>query len=277
MNLTMDILRLLTVKALRGRTWCGLRVFDSPGEPADLRLPSERAPYVAVYVDDGDFSLTEKASIGGGSLFDPGGNCWLVIEVNVAGQGQDNPDPQEDADPTDPDIDRPVRDRQILALTDPALELRIGLIARQCMVALTSPDNPWAELWRILAPDRLEVQVRRGGSGLDQPNEPAFRYASRVMRIHVGLLAEPVPGEVYGPTDFWPRVLAMMESDDQLKGIAGILRDHLDGGEVQPWEVDQMRAMLTNEGVRGIGIGPVRADMRETPPAALDGVTVGKL
>jgi hypothetical protein len=277
MNLTLDVLRLLTVKALRGRTWAGLRVYDSPAEPADLRLPKERAPYIAVYVDDGDVKSLRENEIGGGSLY-ADGEALLIVEVSVAGQAEDNPaiNPDDDADPTDPDIDRQLADPHTLALTDPALELRIGLIAAQACHALSEPDNPWAELWRTLAPDRISLEIRRGGSGQDNREEEAYRYATRHMRLRVGLMQEPAPGEGHGRVPgFWKDCLEAMEADEQYRGIAALLRLHLDGGlPEQGWRKAQRQGTLTEAAVRGIGIGPALRGMEETPYVENgDGVT----
>jgi hypothetical protein len=269
MNFSMDALRWLTVKAIRGRTWAQMRVYDSPGEPADLRMATERAPFIAVYTDDADFDLSDP-SASAGSLYDAGGTVFLVVEVAVAGQMESDapapPPPEGDQDPSDPDMDKPVVDRAILASTDPALEAHIGFMARQVIDALAAPDNPWAELWRRLAPERASVQVRRGGSGLDPKQDGAIRFASRVMRFELGVLGEPVPGDCLVPGGFWTDFLAMAGADEELDGVASILRDHLEGTGQEPWLVAQRGMTLTDQGVRGIGIGPAIQESRETPP-----------
>jgi hypothetical protein len=278
MNLTMDALRWVAVKAIRGRTWAGLAVYDSPGEPADLRMETERAPFIGVFTDDADFDLNAAESAGVGSLYDNGGKVYLVLEVSVAGQLTDVPerdparfegeggDAPVDADPIDPDMDVAVRDRGILAATDAALEARIGFIARQAVDALCAPDNPWAQLFLQCAPGRGRVEVRRGGSGHD-PDQPtqAVRFASRIIRMECDVIGEPVRGEDLPADGFWSQFLALAAQDADLSELASIVSDHLEGVDAQPWMVDQRRGMLTDRGLRGIGIGPALQRDKETP------------
>ena len=62
MILGQDVLRLLTVKALKGRTWAGERVYDSPAQPADLKIAEERAPFIGVYTDDADADTQRRVA-----------------------------------------------------------------------------------------------------------------------------------------------------------------------------------------------------------------------
>lgn len=279
MNLTMDTLRWLTVKALRGRTWAGLAVYDSPGEPADLRMEKERAPFIGVFTDDADFDLGAEPSAGAESLYDGGGTVYLVIEVSVAGQMEDVPAraEEEDQDPLDPDMDRAVKDRGTLAATDAALEARIGFIARQAVDALCAPDNPWAELWRMLSPGRGKVSIRRGGSGQD-PDQPtqAVRFASRIIRIDCQVLGEPVRGEKLEADGFWRQFLEAAGADPDLAELANIVSDHLEDPQVENWLVQQRALMATAKGVRGIGIGPATEESRETPTLVHGGLTIAE-
>ena len=265
MMLAMDTLRWITVLALRDRTWAGPRVYDSPGQPADLRMESERAPFIAVYTDDADFVLGDQEGVGTASLYDSGGTAFLVIEVAVAGQMSDIPevDPAED-----PDMIRTVRDRNILAATDQGLEARIGFIARQVMDALMDPSNEWAELWRQLVVERNKVEVRRGGSGHEAGQDSAQRFASRIIRMELGIVGEPAPGEPQPADGFWARFLAKALPDPELGGIASIISDHLETDEGEAWRNSQRALGLTERGLRGIGIGPATAESQETPPLA---------
>lgn len=267
MMLSMDVLRWVTVMALRDRTWAGPRVYDSPGQPADLRMESERAPFVAVYTDDADFELEEETGVGVASLYDSGGTALLIIEVAVAGQMQDvAPADDPEDEPEDADMFRVVADRNILAATDQGLEARIGFISRQVMDALADPSNPWAELWRRMTPVRKKVEVRRGGPGNEAAQEGAQRFASRIMRLHLGILGEPAPGEAQPPEGFWPAFLALASESEEMSGIASIIQDHLETKETNAWRNAQRAMSLTERGVRGIGIGPATLESQETPP-----------
>jgi hypothetical protein len=256
MNLCMDVLRLLTVQALRGRTWCANRVYDSPGEPADLRAAKERQPYIAVYIDDGDCEMQKEQGTAKPTLYCDEPQCTLIVEVTVAGQTDDVP-----GAPDDNDLVAEQADPNIIANTDAGLEIRIGLIMRQVVDALSAPDNPWSELWRTLATDFIKVENRRGGSGLEK-DEEAVRNASRVMRLQVGLLSEPAPGPLL---PFWQKFLDMADQDERVAGISGIIRQILQPKDVQQWRAIQRAGSMTEDTVRGLGLGPVFADFYETP------------
>lgn len=271
MNICMDVLRMITVKALQGRTWCNMRVFDSPAEPADLRLEKERAPYIGVYIDDGDFPLGDGPGVGVESLYSDVGTCWLLIEVSVAGQGEDAPENPAGEQNPDPSIIRKLADNKPLAYTDAGLELRIGLMARQVMDALSDPNSPWGNLWKRMAVERHDVQIRRGGSGLEDDQQPGVRYASRIIRMKVGLLGEPAPG--MADSEFWRDFFALAATDSQVKGAAAVIRQFLEPEPNEPaWLAAARANSWTPEAVRAIGIGPALKTLEgqpwnETPPA----------
>lgn len=278
MNICMDVLRMVTVKALQGKTWCGMRVFDSPAEPADLRLANERAPYIGVYIDDADADLEALGGLGVENIYADTPTCWLLIEVSVAGQGEDTPD-NANGDNPDPSILRPKADANAIAFTDAGLELRIGLMARQVFDALADPTSPWANLWKLMAVERREIQIRRGGSGLEEDQQPGVRYASRIIRMRIGMLSEPAPGDATG--EFWSKFFALAATDNQVKGAAAVIQQFLAPEDGEPgWLATARANSWTPDAVRAIGLGPVLKTLEgqpwnETPPAdGDDAVTV---
>lgn len=257
--LGQDILRLLTVKALRGRTWAGMRVFDSPAKPADLMIEQERAAFIGVYTDEADHTLD------GQSFHNPESQVYLLIECATADRitvpGKPNgPSPSEP----------PAGGSTItISQTDEALELIIGLLARQAVQALLATDNIWSELWRLFCtPGRSRVETRRGGPG-QQAQQSAVRYASRVMRMQLTVLADPVYGEAI-PEGFWKRFFEAIEADtDDLAHIAPILRAHFETNPLlASWRIEQKRGTYTFEALRSLGITPlpqVIPDEQEPP------------
>jgi len=249
MILAMDVLRWLTVRALVGQTWAGANVLDSPSQPADLRILEDQAPFIAVYTDDADLTLD------GNSIADGRAEVYLVIEVAV-GESVERTPPANENDPEP----LPVR----MGETDRGREATIGYIARQVNQALTATGNPWAELWRVLAPVRSKVEVRRGGAGQEQV--PAVRFASRIMRYTVEVLSDPVLGEPV-PEGFWADFLTAASADPDLADTARLVRAEIAGGGALPsWRIAQKQLTLTNEGVRSLGIAPVViSDETEAP------------
>lgn len=256
MILTQDILRLLTVKALRGRTFVGSRVFDSPAQAADIKLDADREPYIGVFTDDADIDPLELSMATGQAT------VWLLIEVAVSDVYQMTTNPG-DRDPSDPDIDQVPADTLVrdLAETDEALELQVGLICRQVGQALFSADNPWAEFWRKMTiRDRSKIEVRRGGPGHDPDKAPAVRYASRVIRMQLRTIAEPLfrTGELPA---FWNQLLTAFEADAEMGAIGKILRAHIvSDNDLSHWVEQWSLLNISREGTMAAGIAPHAAD-----------------
>jgi hypothetical protein len=170
----MDALRLITVRALMGRTWAGARVFDSPSNPANLRLEEDRAPFLSVFVDDGDQGDEQGGEPVGFSLDLPA--VWLIIECAVAVSVAVDPATREPVDHYGEDgtaydsQGNPIADPELVTTlqeTDAASEIQIGLLAQQAISAIQATDNPWADLWRLHTASGIrKVEVRRGGNGM---------------------------------------------------------------------------------------------------------------
>ncbi len=265
MILAQDVLRWITVKALRHRTWAGSRVFDAPAQPSDLRMEADRATFVSVFTDDSLIKLDGNSLNAGDAAID------LVIEVAVADQTTIVPD-EGDRDPSDPDIDRPPATSMTtkLATTDEGLEATIGFVAAQCAQALMAADNPWAELWRLMAYQREQVTVRRGGPLQEGREEPAVRYASRVLRMRLHVVADPIWGEALEPGTFWYSFLEAAEADAEMQGIAKIVRAHIEypGDPIPSWQIQQAIMMVTQKGIVRMGIAPLVGEDMLAPDIA---------
>lgn len=276
MILAMDVLRWLAVKAIRGgNTWAGQNVFDSPAQPADLRLAENQAPFIAVYTDDCDIELEggfeQSNSLGLNSPI-----VFLIIECAVAA-----PMTVEDVREnqlTDDDDDADTSPVQ-LSGTDPALEAQIAFISRQTVQALLQTNNPWSELFRELVTKFVKVEIRRGGPDPER-GHTAVRFASRVMRITVEILSEPVMGEGVTAQEhpFWHKFLTTADADPELAEVADIVRAHFTGAPIPSWRVAQKLLTLTRAGVDSLGITPaIIPDEAEAPgfetvdPAKPDG------
>lgn len=255
MIIGQDILRLLTCRVLRGQTFAGNRVFDSPAQPADLKIAEDRAPFIAVYTDDADADLQDQSF----NLADT--RVYLLIECACVAGAEKNPDM------TDEQKKLAVE----LAHTDEALELAIGILSRQCIQAFQD-HTPWAELWKkFTSTGRHRVEVRRGGPG-QQSQQTAIRFASRIMRMQVNVLSDPVYGESTETTGFWKQFVALAEKDDELgfrpdptsddpnpQSVIELIRSQWETNPPAPqWRVDQRRGLWTNRALHSLGITPPR-------------------
>jgi hypothetical protein len=255
MNLGMNVLRLLAVRAIRGNTWAEERVYDSPATPADIRVQTNRETYIAVYVDSGDANLKDNTT-----LTAPG-SADLVIEVGVASPqrfdqagnpvGDETPAPRAGSTVTQ------------LNATDEGMEMTIGLVAHQAMQALvsTKATNPWAELFRMLTVAQYEnLSIRRGGPVNETPNKPTPRFASRIVIIRCGMIADPPRGVPMEPGTFWPTFLDATKDDPELAGVSSLIRAHIEPptGALPDWRQAQKLLTLTNEGAHSLGMAPLR-------------------
>lgn len=257
--LSLDILRLIAVKALKGQTWAEDKVFDSPATVADLRIESERQPFIAVFVDEGDTEGIEYPAASGPL------NTKLIIEAGVASSivlpvlSGTAPEPSSGVTQ--------------LNDTDAGLEMTIGFLAQQVRDAFLSTSNPWAELFREFTGAQLRrLDCVRGGPSADQ-SKPPQRYASRILIFHTGVLAMPPRGAHLESGTFWPHFLEMAAADQELAGIGELVSAHLiyPSGELPEWRMAQKYLGSTADIVQGLGISPYQPsdqiETQETPIA----------
>lgn len=239
MSLAALALRLVTVKALTGRTLAGDRVFDSEVGTLQAKAAEERAPVLLIFTDE------EKQKGIGKDLFgcSSSRSLTLVIEAVVAEFGTSDGETVMN-----------------LPSTDAAREAALDLLRRQCMAAFTDtrPEAGWAELWRQIVHGVTEVSVVRGAD-----SQNGARFAAKQISLTVDTLGEPAPGEglVYG----WQDIVEAFEADDDLAGFGALIRSELESPVGQPaWAIAQAQLGLTREGVAALGLGPA-------PPAGAGG------
>ena len=235
-------------------------MFDSPAQPADTKVAEDRAPFIAVYTDDADCNLDSH------NFNEADSRVYLLIECACVAAGAVQGEERHE---------KAVE----LAHTDEGLELAIGFLSRQCIQALQA-HTPWAELWKkFTATGRHRVEVRRGGPG-QQGQQAAIRFASRIMRMQLNILADPVYGEPT-PKGFWTEFLALAEQDEELsarpdptddipdpQSVVEMIRAQWETSPAAPqWRIDQARGLWTNRAVRSLGITPPRMPVEETADA----------
>src|SRR5690606_36217188 len=82
--------------------------------------------------------------------------------------------------------------------TDPALEFYLDCVGRQIAVALSDPDNAWAEIWRGLSSSVLKIERKRTSDAAS-----GTRIAAHQLVITLDLLPDPVFGAPIAPTSIW--------------------------------------------------------------------------
>lgn len=281
MSAAREVLRLATIRALRGRTWAQHRVRDSEqgpvedrAEPVDPNDPHARLPVIAVYTDDGAFGVP-----GAGGNRDILGGGWvnLVIEIVVT-QRMSFVDPQTGQLVRDPETGDVVVGWDAPE-TDAAMELTIGMIERQVRLALADPGSAWAELWRMLAVSVNEVSTQRGASMRD-----GVRFAGRQIIMPVTLPRDPVPGTTLGR--LWETALALIDAEPDLEPVRAVLRALVEGSWLTaPDDLACLRggfAMTRDEAAAMLheDVGPAGAEFDEnglTIDGAAEGPPAGSL
>jgi hypothetical protein len=262
-NLSMDVLRLIAVRAISGRTWAGDRVFDSPATPTDIRTETDRQPFIAIYVDEADVDASMTRSIHTPCT------ARLVIEVGVASPHRftEGEAPSADVPGGGPGV-------SMLNATDHGLELQIGLISQQAIDALTSTkeDSPWAAMFLGLVTSQVEkVEIRRGGPINQQPSlKTPPRFASRITVLHLGILGQPPRGADLAQYPWWETFFEAAAVDPKLANVAQLIRLHIVNptGVLPDWRLAQKLMTLSASGAHALGIAPINAP--DEPPPGLE-------
>ncbi len=209
MSLSRLALRIVTVAALRGRTWAGDAVRDSAIPPLDVAAREERLPFLSVYTDDGEVSPRNGDLLSG----QPG--CSLVIESAVTAQMRPGGD-------------------WVIPTTDAGMETTLDLLDRQVRRILMEGDNAWSRLWRALVTEVRGLRSLRGAS-----DEKGVRFAGRQLEIQVTTLPDPRPG--HAASGVWSDLLEALAADIFLAPLVALLRAEIEGDapapvpEVWPW------------------------------------------
>jgi len=219
MSLSRLALRIVTVAALRGRTWAGEAVRDSAIPPIDVAARDERRPVLSVYTDDGEATPRNGDLLSGQPAFS------LVIESAVTAQMRPHGE-------------------WVIPATDAGMETTLDLLDRQIRRALMDPDHAWARLWRSLVGEVRGLRSLRGAG-----DDKGMRFAARQMEIQVTTLADPRPGSA--ATGVWADLLARLEADRCLAPLASVVRAEIEGPDPAPppdpwpwhWEHDAGSAL----------------------------------
>lgn len=247
MPLAREALRIATVRALRGRTLCGARVSDSEHGPVEDMAFQKLEPEIIVYTDDGKFA-------GEGRDLFAGGSTNLVLEIVITQRMKVKAAGGTGANAWE----------VIFPQTDSAMELTLGVIERQIMMALLDPKSAWAEFWKECAPTIGECSSQRGSAMRE-----GVRFAGRQIIMPVTLIKDPTPGRPLGP--FWTKFLALVDSTEDLAPIRQMMRALVQGdpNTWPEWTMLQSAYGFSAEETRALQLAPHPA--AEESDAEFDG------
>lgn len=237
MSLVALVIRIATIRALRGRTFAEEYVFDSKINPVNLVAINEKRPVIIVTTDDDNVDIT------GRDLRTGDHHLELVIETAVTQKISVN---VENGDTS-----------EVLSIpaTDAGLEATVGLMGWQIAKALSADGGPWGDLWRVLVVKVNSISSRRGA---DDAN--GVRYAARQYIYTIDHISEPEPGQIPAEDDAWGRVLAAMKADPELVSLAKVIEAEISAGEYLPWEIARSSLGLANDEAVILGDRPVGID-----------------
>lgn len=253
MSYLRPIIRLCAVAAMRDRTWCDDRVYDSDNTPladALVKQGSQARPYCVVFTDN-DNRIDGK----GTDVFRQiKRQINLILEIGIAGAiSQATEDGQHVV--------------QLLRFphTDAAMEMYLDAVEGQALRALFGdPESPWCELLHRLVNNVDKVASQRGGAAPDR----GVRWAGRQITITLESICDPPAGApiVAGSPirDFF--VLAESNADLKISDGALILQRLIETHAVYPsWEQDQAWLGISKYALRSIGIAPLTREALHIP------------
>lgn len=241
MSLARLAMRIAAARAVRGTTLADARVYDSSIDPIDVAVQENRQPFLVVYTDDHESTIT------GRDLFYGEHTCDLVIEAAIASRVEIQ---------GDVGIDIPH--------TDEGMELVLDIIEHQIMAALVRERTEWSRIWMKLVPRIRRRWSRRGASA-----EGGVRFAARQIILSCDLVEAPIDGVSVLAASTWSDVLSVMETDTTLAPIADLLRATIEGPEaVAQWKRDANAVGITQAAANALAIGDdfvITGDMQGPP------------
>lgn len=250
MSLTRTAIRLSAVRALRSaNTWCGnsaKSVRDSEQAAIEEADQNSAQPYLVVYTD----SFTSQPAARG--LLAPGTQD-LVVEITLTPRMDVQQRVVGEDEAGNPIVEEvPV---WVDTLTDAAMEITVEAIERQVRNALMSPDNEWAEIFRMFVTGFADFTSHRGAS-----HREGLRFVGRQLKFTCQAVQEAAPGDAkqlqVGAR--WRRFLDTLRAEGGASiKVADLIEGELAGnpawtqGEMTRghWGItaDEARAMLSDD------------------------------
>lgn len=238
MSLVSLALRLATIEAVRGQTFAGDNVLDSPLDPFDLAFGGEgvKRPLIAVYTSE------DVGRPDGRDLLCPDRRVDLVLQIFL---------PPTTAVPS----------------TDGATGLRMGeegadaaldLVCRAVVRCLVADGSVWADIWQGLVNKVHEVAARP----YIVEAENHVRVAAREFSISVDTIGDPL-FEPVGDGTPWDRLVSALRGspDPNLSRIAGVVEAAISGdfSALTDWDAARQTLGISLDTAEALGIAPIAA------------------
>jgi hypothetical protein len=229
MSLSRLAMRIAAARAVKGETLAENRVYDSAIDPIDLTIAENRQPILVVMTDEHEAIPT------GRDLFHTDASCDVIIEAAIASRVE---------------IEGEVG--ITIPHTDEGMELVLDMMEHQVIAALTRERTAWSRVWMKLVPRVKRRLSRRGASA-----EGGVRFAARQIVLTCDLIEAPTDGAAIPDGSTWADVLAVMEADDALQPIAGLIRATIEGEPIADWKRAANMLGIHMATANALGLGPV--------------------
>lgn len=240
MSFIRPIIRLCTIAAIRDRTWCDDRVFDSDNTPlaeALVKYGDEAKPYCVVYTDNDN-----REARGTDVLRCVRRHMNLTLEIGLAGA-----------------IKETTEEGTVIKLiefphTDAAMEMYIDVVESQVFNALfADPQSEWGELMRRLINNVEKANSQRGGQ-----SERGIRWSARQIVFTCETLADQPMGTSLVEGSPILEFFRMAKGNEYIAPGAAIIERMMNSLPTYPdWEQDQAWMGSTKYGLRAIGMAPL--------------------
>lgn len=249
MSLLRPAIRACAVAALKDRTWCEDRVYDSDMTAlSDAVMGGPPKPYVCVYTDTDD-----RPRVTGAELYEGENRLLnLVLEIGVANA-----------------IEGKSGDVVLqFAATDRGMELAVDMVETQCIAALFGdPQSQWGEILKRLCYRVLRVPSRRGGQA-----RGGIRFAARRLTFVVNTLYDIPPGTTlpdgHPLMDFI--VAARGNPSFGITDVGQILYDMMSNTNAPDWKVAQALLGMTQDSAAAVMVPGVPLPYPEIEKEPLD-------
>lgn len=244
MSLVSFGLRLVASRLLRGQTWAGARIYNSPVDPVaewqEGVEPGQAQPCIAIYSGKRVPHVVGKATQGKSATIDLVFNIFVPPTVIIAS-------PETDGSPA-----------ITLETSNTGGAMVIDLIERQIEAAFRFGPDIWREIWDIMVVSVKGIESR--------PLLYEIEKTVQIPCVEVTYSLETIPDPDFGVPllPAWAKLKAAMLADADYAASAPLLDQMISSPSGRlDWQVVQAALGLSLTAVDAFGMSP--AEIVETP------------
>lgn len=235
MSIAVTALQYLTMMVLREVPLIGDNVLDNPLDPFPANTIAK--PTVAVYVgEDVREEVDEQGLFGAQHRVELSIQTFLPASVTLTVNGQ----------------------QLKLSGRGNGLQFVLGQIGGEIDRKLVLGDSEACQLWRLMvggSPEKVTVTPWLMQIGDGAKNGIRVPAVERLLVVKTP--ADPLFEADEELPEFWDRVIALFEADEEFAPVASLIRALATGlGDLPSWRVAQGKLGTTEDGVKAMGLAP---------------------